>query len=65
MGKTQRYSLDIATPLQRCNGKVAYDKKGAVTVKNLRWKEARVELRIYECPFHRNFNRHWHVTSQV
>lgn len=44
-----------------CNGKRSYDKKGAVTVKNDRYRKERVELRVYEC----DVGTHWHVTSHV
>lgn len=44
--------------IKRCNGKVIYDKKGAVSAKNRRYNEDHVALRIYECPG----NRHWHLT---
>lgn len=42
------------------NGKPCYDKRGATTVKNSRWKRDRVKLRIYQCCFD-----HWHVTKQL
>jgi hypothetical protein len=42
-----------------CNGKVRYDKRGAVTAKNHRWEVAHIALRIYECPECRG----WHLTS--
>lgn len=42
-----------------CNGKMVYDKRGAITAKNRRWEEDHVPLRIYECPG----NGHWHLTS--
>lgn len=42
-------------------GKVMFDKKGAITASNARWKEDRVKLRIYPCPE----CRHWHMTKQV
>ena len=45
--------------LRTCNGKVVYDKRGALTAKNRRWNEGHVKLRIYECPN----NNHWHLTS--
>jgi len=42
-----------------CNGKRAYDKKGAITAANNRFKHDRVKLRIYPC------RGHWHLTKQV
>jgi len=33
----------------RCRGKKIYDKKGAISARNKRWREDRVPLRIYEC----------------
>ena len=44
-------------PLQ---GKNTYDKRGAETVRNKRWREDRVKLRIYFC---HNCNG-WHVTKK-
>jgi hypothetical protein len=48
------------TKLEICpkTGKPCYDKKGAITARNRRWKKDRVKLRIYEC----NYD-HWHLTS--
>lgn len=40
-------------------GKVAYDKKSAVTAANARYKRDHVRLRIYPC------GDHWHLTSQL
>lgn len=45
----------------RCGEKMAYDKKGAVTVKNSAMKLYHKELRVYQC----NRGSHWHVTSQL
>lgn len=45
-------------PIPRCNGKVSYDKKGAITAKNRRWDEDHVALRVYQC-----MGTHWHLTS--
>lgn len=42
------------------SGKPCYDKKGALTVVNSRWKRDRVKLRAYQCCY-----SHWHVTKQV
>lgn len=47
--------------MEYCNGKATYDKKGATTAKNKRWKEERLELRIYPCP---DCNM-WHLTKQL
>jgi len=44
-----------------CRGKVAYDKKGAITAKNSRWKRDRTALRIYEC----EYEDHWHLTRNT
>lgn len=56
--KGMRYFISNPT---YCRGKMVYDKKGAMTVKNSRFKREHVELRIYEC----QYADHWHVTSQV
>ena len=42
-----------------CDGKKCYDKKGAQTVKNLRYAEDRVKLRIYCC----SVCGMWHLTK--
>lgn len=41
-------------------GKNTYDKRGAETVRNKRWKEDRVKLRIYHC----RECQGWHVTKE-
>lgn len=46
-------------PTSYCNGKVGYDKKGAMTAKNKRWGDDHVKLRIYNC----NMCNRWHLTS--
>jgi len=46
--------------IERCQGKVKYDKKGAVTARNLRMKQARIYLRIYPC----HLCNGWHLTSE-
>ena len=54
----------IKTPKHTCwyqKGKICYDKKGATSAKNLRYKKDKVELRTYWCP-HCNF---WHLTKQI
>ena len=63
MSKRFRYSnYDMFKPeAEYCNGKRAYDKKGAQTAANLRWKQAREELRIYQC----EEGDHWHLTKQM
>jgi hypothetical protein len=43
----------------KCDGKICYDKKGAVTVKNLREREGAGPLRIYQ------HGDHWHITHKV
>lgn len=43
------------------NGKVIYDKKGANTAANLRFKEDHIKLRIYQC----EYDNHWHLTKQL
>lgn len=58
--KNMRFK-DIRMPVKYCMGKVKYDKKGAMTVKNKRWDEDHVHLRIYPCPVCHG----WHLTSQV
>lgn len=40
-------------------GKNIYDKRGAETVRNKRWKDDHVKLRVYYC---RDCNG-WHVTK--
>lgn len=47
--------------LGKCNGKMSYDKKGAVTVKNNQMKLYHIPLRVYLC----HQGDHWHVTSQL
>lgn len=44
-----------------CNGKRIYDKKGAITACNGRFKEEHTRLRIYEC----EYGAHWHITKQL
>lgn len=41
-----------------CDGKVMYDKRGAQTAANHRYKQDRVKLRIYPCG-----GDHWHLTK--
>lgn len=49
-------------PVFYCQGKVIYDKRGAITAANLRRKESGIDLRAYQCPM----DDHWHLTkSQV
>lgn len=43
------------------NGKVAYDKRSAITAKNARWEQAHVELRAYQCEVCDG----WHLTKQL
>lgn len=51
----------MAQQRQYCeeHGKNCYDKRGAETVRNKRWKEDRVRLRLYPCPACRT----WHVSE--
>lgn len=51
----------LLPPISYCeeHGKPCYDKKGAITAMNKRWREDRVRLTIY--PHH----NHWHLTSHV
>jgi len=46
---------------QYCRGKRCYDKKGAVTAANGRWKQGHVHLRIYSC----EWCGCWHLTKQL
>ena len=43
-----------------CN-KTRYDKKGALTAKNKRYRDEHTKLRIYECPICYG----WHLTSKA
>ncbi|MGH7249693.1 MAG: hypothetical protein ACREGC_01850 [Minisyncoccia bacterium] len=57
---------DIAIPSKRLTcwyqqGKVCYDKRGAISAKNLRYKRDRVELRIYWCEYCNFF----HLTKRL
>lgn len=47
--------------MNECIGKGAYDKKGAATVINIRWKEDHVKLRSYNCPSCGK----WHLTHHM
>ena len=40
-------------------GKIGYDKKGAITAKNKRWRDEHEKLRVYQC--HGKF---WHLSSR-
>lgn len=51
----------MKTPVEFCDGKVIYDKKTAITARNLRMKESHQELRVYEC----EKGDHWHLTKQM
>lgn len=51
---------DATTPIEYCNGKPIYDKKGAQTAKNKRMKQDHVKLRIYHCTYCNG----WHLTSK-
>lgn len=46
------------TRIQMCEGKMRYDKKGALTAKNMRMREDGVWLRVY---YHDKCNG-WHLT---
>lgn len=43
-----------------CGSKNVYDKRGAETVRNQRWQDDHVRLRIYHCPKCGG----WHVTRK-
>lgn len=43
----------------RASGKVCFDKRGAVTAANARYREAHVKLRIYPC----EDCSKWHLTK--
>lgn len=45
----------------RYSGKVRFDKRGAVTAKNARYKQAHVKLRVYVCPDCGG----WHLTHKM
>lgn len=51
----------MAPPREYCaeQDKNCYDKKGAESARNKRWKEDRVRLRIYPCPACKS----WHLTE--
>lgn len=63
MQKSTRGEMKIFTggPEYCIEGKVIYDKKGAVSAKNSRWKRDHVKLRIYHCP---TCNK-WHLTKKL
>lgn len=63
MQKSTRNELKIASggPEYCTEGKVMYDKKGAVTAKNFRLKKDHVKLRVYNCPV----CNHWHLTKNL
>lgn len=42
-------------------GKVKYDKKGAITAKNKRYKDSHIKLREYAC----DDCNGWHLTSSL
>ncbi len=53
----------VKVPKLRCwyeKSKICYDKKGAISAANLRYKEDKIKLRFYWCGFC-NF---WHLTKQ-
>ena len=53
---TRNYKLERQT----CKSKKRYDKKGALTLRNLFYKREHKELKIYPCPF----CSYWHLTSK-
>jgi len=55
--KITNYGLE----LHYCNGKMCYDKRGALTVKNEIRKERGIELRAYQCP---DCNG-WHLSKSL
>lgn len=51
-------------PVRYCSesgGKVVFDKKGAITAANLRFKQDHIKLRAYSCPYCRG----WHLTKRL
>lgn len=46
-------------PADYCMGKRAYDKKGAITAANARYREDHIRLAIYPC------GTHYHLTKQL
>lgn len=61
INKRKQLKGQYYSELKVCGGKMSYDKRGAVTVKNSTMKLYHKPLRVYPC--HRG--NHWHVTSQV
>lgn len=63
MKKSTRAELRIFQYMERCMcGKPVYDKKGAVTARNLRMRNAHMKLRVYECS---SGSGHWHLTKKI
>ena len=60
LGVKMRARENLPSP-PKCRGKVKYDKKGAQTVKNDRFRRDHVELRVYHCPHCDG----WHVTKNI
>ena len=55
--------IAVRTPKHTCwyqQGKICYDKKGAISAKNLRYKQDKIKLRAYWC----NKCNFWHLTKQ-
>ena len=45
-------------PMCEC-GKIGYEKKGAITAKNKRWRDEHEKLRVYQC-----HGKLWHLSSR-
>jgi len=58
-----RYKLpsEQLVPVKYCDGKICYDKRGAVTASNKRMEDDHMKLRIYHCPW----CDQWHLTKQL
>lgn len=54
--------LRIQTTIKRCpqTNKICFDKRGAQTAANARFKQDHEKLRIYACPC-----GSWHLTSKL
>lgn len=48
----------LAAPISYCNGKTCYDKRGAISAANKRYKNSHIKLRVYQCPD----GDHFHLT---
>lgn len=59
--KNQIYNEGQYPDPPRCGGKIIYDKRGAITAKNLAFKRGLNRLRIYEC----DLCDGWHLTHKI